>query len=83
MTCLETPALAVDHRVRARIAAGDPVLQLTRGEAGPPFLPETAELLAGAAHLKGYGPVAGSIPARSALAGYCSRFTRRGRWEAT
>ncbi len=69
----ESPTLAVDRQVRARIAAGEQVLHLAFGEAGLPVLPEAAAALASGAHLNSYGPVAGSAAARSAVAGYWSR----------
>jgi hypothetical protein len=56
----ESPTLAVDRQVRARIAAGEQVLHLAFGEAGLPVLPEAAAALASGAHLNSYGPVAGS-----------------------
>jgi aspartate aminotransferase len=67
--------LAVDEAVRARRAAGQDVLHLGFGEAGLPAAPELVEVLAGAGHGNGYGPVAGSPRAREAAAGW---FTRRG-----
>jgi len=73
VTFLESPTLAVDQRVRARIAAGERVLHLAFGEAGLPVLPEAVEALASGAHLNSYGPVAGSLAARSAVAGYWNR----------
>lgn len=73
MSFLESPTLAVDQRVRARIAAGERVLHLAFGEAGLPVLPGAADALAEGAHLNSYGPVPGSAAARSAVAGYWSR----------
>jgi aspartate aminotransferase len=67
--------LAANERVRARIAAGVPVLHLAFGEAGLPVLPSVAERLGAAARENGYGPVAGSAAVREAAAGY---FERRG-----
>jgi aspartate aminotransferase len=67
--------LAANERVRARIAAGAPVLHLAFGEAGLPVLPTVAERLGAAAGENGYGPVAGSLAVREAAAGY---FERRG-----
>ncbi|MDV6014497.1 aminotransferase class I/II-fold pyridoxal phosphate-dependent enzyme [Haloechinothrix sp. LS1_15] len=66
--------LEIDERVRARRAAGQPVVHLGFGEAGLPVLPSVREVLAGAADRNAYGAVAGSVPAREAAAGY---FTRR------
>lgn len=73
MTFLESPTLAVDRMVRARISAGEPVLHLAFGEAGLPVLPEAVTALTDGASCNGYGPVAGSASARSAVAGYWSR----------
>ncbi|RZQ63331.1 pyridoxal phosphate-dependent aminotransferase [Amycolatopsis suaedae] len=67
--------LAVDERIRALKAQGRPVLHLGFGEAGLPVLPEVEQVLAGAAGRNGYGPVAGSPAARSAVAEW---FGRRG-----
>lgn len=79
MSSLAAPApsatLAANERVRARIAAGVPVLHLAFGEAGLPVLPSVAERLGAAAGANGYGPVAGSPAVREAAAGY---FDRRG-----
>jgi len=68
-----SPTLATDERVRARIAAGAPVLHLGFGEAGLPVLPGVAERLGAAAGQNGYGPVAGSPAVREAAAGYYER----------
>jgi aspartate aminotransferase len=73
MSFVESPTLATDKRIRARLAAGERVLHLAFGEAGLPVLPEAAQALTDGAHLNGYGPVAGSAPARSAVAGYWNR----------
>ncbi|WP_331770076.1 pyridoxal phosphate-dependent aminotransferase (plasmid) [Embleya sp. NBC_00888] len=67
--------LAIDERLRARRAAGEKVLHLGFGEAGLPVPPAVTEVLAGAAGRNGYGPVAGSVEAREAAAGW---FSRRG-----
>lgn len=67
--------LALDELIRARRAAGERVLHLGFGEAGLPVIPELREVLAGAAGENGYGPVAGSERARTAVAGW---FERRG-----
>jgi aspartate aminotransferase len=71
---MHSATLAINELVEARRAAGHPVLHLGFGEAGLPVLPEAADVLAGATGRNGYGPVAGSVPARAAAAGY---FTRR------
>jgi aspartate aminotransferase len=68
--------LAINERMQDRhatgVGAGD--LRLGFGEAGLPVLPEIADLLARASRANGYGPVAGSLAARRAAAGW---FTRR------
>ncbi|MGA8427895.1 MAG: aminotransferase class I/II-fold pyridoxal phosphate-dependent enzyme, partial [Candidatus Dormiibacterota bacterium] len=73
MSFVESPTLATDKRIRARIAAGERVLHLAFGEAGLPVLPDAAQALAAGAHLNSYGPVAGSEATRSAVAGYWNR----------
>jgi len=73
MSFLESPTLATDRQIKARIAAGERVLHLAFGEAGLPVIPEAAEALAAGAHLNSYGPVAGSAAARSAVAQYWAR----------
>src|SRR5690606_19511295 len=67
--------LAINERVQARRAAGQQVLHLGFGEAGLPVLPSVARVLAEAAPLTGYPPVAGTRSARAAAAGW---FARRG-----
>jgi aspartate aminotransferase len=67
--------LAADDRVRRRLAAGIPVLHLAFGEAGLPVPASLVDVLARAAGDNRYGPVAGSLEARTAAAGY---FGRRG-----
>ena len=71
----QSPTLAANERVQAKLAAGEDVLHLAFGEAGLPVLPAVAERLAEGAGRNGYGPVAGSAEAREAAAGY---FERRG-----
>jgi aspartate aminotransferase len=73
LSLVESPTLATDKRIRARIAAGERVLHLAFGEAGLPVIPDAAQALAAGAHLNSYGPVAGSTAARSAVAGYWNR----------
>jgi aspartate aminotransferase len=73
MSFSESPTLATDKRIRARIAAGERVLHLAFGEAGLPVIPEAARALADGAHLNSYGPVAGSDAPRAAVAGYWDR----------
>jgi aspartate aminotransferase len=75
MSFLESPTLATDRRIKARIAAGERVLHLAFGEAGLPVIPEASRALAEGAHLNSYGPVSGAAEARSSVAGY---WTRRG-----
>jgi len=65
---LESPTLAVDRQVRARLAARERVLHLAFGEAELPVLPEAATALASGTHINSYGPVAGSAEARAAVA---------------
>ncbi|MGP4110440.1 pyridoxal phosphate-dependent aminotransferase [Streptomyces sp. 4N509B] len=67
--------LAVNEALRARRAAGLPVLNLGFGEAGLPVPDGLATVLARAARLNGYAPVAGTPEAREAAAGW---FARRG-----
>ncbi len=71
----QSPTLAANERVQAKLAAGEDILHLAFGEAGLPVLPAVAERLAAGAGRNGYGPVAGSADAREAAAAY---FTRRG-----
>jgi aspartate aminotransferase len=73
MSFLESPTLATDRQIKARIAAGERVLHLAFGEAGLPVIPEAARALAEGAHLNSYGPVAGSVASRSSVAGYWNR----------
>ena len=68
-----SPTLAANERVRARIAAGRPVVHLAFGEAGLPVHPLLERELAQAARLTGYAPVAGTPRLRKAVAGYFGR----------
>ncbi|MGP3683702.1 pyridoxal phosphate-dependent aminotransferase [Streptomyces sp. IBSNAI002] len=70
-----SPNLTLSHLVEQRRAAGEPLVNLTFGEARLPVLPELAQQLAAGAHRASYGPVAGAEDARGAVAGY---FERRG-----
>ncbi|MEU9145959.1 pyridoxal phosphate-dependent aminotransferase [Streptomyces sp. NPDC048349] len=70
-----SPNLTLNHLVEQRRAAGEPLVNLTFGEARLPVLPELAQQLAAGARRASYGPVAGAEDARSAVAGY---FGRRG-----
>src|SRR4051794_26166887 len=71
----QSPTLAANERVQAKLAAGEDVLHLAFGEAGLPVLPAVAQRLAEGAGRNGYGSVAGSAEARGGGAGY---FARRG-----
>jgi aspartate aminotransferase len=75
MAIRHSATLAVNERLQARRAAGEPVLHLAFGEAGLPVLPSLAEILANSVRHNDYGPVAGIPEARAAAAGY---FERRG-----
>lgn len=68
-----SPTLAANERIRARRAAGQPVVHLAFGEAGLPVLPALAEVLIGASARNEYPPVAGTEAARLAAAGYWER----------
>ncbi len=46
MAIRQSATLAVNERIQARRAAGEPVLHLGFGEAGLPVLPELAAVLA-------------------------------------
>jgi aspartate aminotransferase len=65
--------LATDELIRQRLAAGRQVLHLGFGEAGLPVHPSLREVLADAASINGYGPVAGSPEVRGSAAGYFDR----------
>ncbi|MFI6998063.1 pyridoxal phosphate-dependent aminotransferase [Nocardia sp. NPDC050175] len=65
----------MNQLVAQRRAAGESLVHLAFGEARLPLLPELAEQLAIGATRTSYGPVAGSLQVRAAVAGY---FTRRG-----
>ena len=69
----ESPTLGADERVRRRLAAGERVVHLAFGEAGLPVLPSVREALDRGAHDNRYGPVAGSLEARVAAAGWFER----------
>jgi aspartate aminotransferase len=75
MVIRHSATLAVNERLQARRAAGEPVLHLAFGEAGLPVLPELAAVLADSVRHNDYGPVTGIPAARAAAAGY---FERRG-----
>ncbi|MGH7775574.1 MAG: pyridoxal phosphate-dependent aminotransferase [Candidatus Dormibacterales bacterium] len=65
--------LAVNERIRARIAAGRDVVHLAFGEAGLPVHPMLKECLARAAEAHGYPPVGGTPTLLKAVAGYFGR----------
>jgi aspartate aminotransferase len=69
----ESATLAINGRIQAKLAAGEPILHLGFGEAGLPVLPAVTEALESAAGRNAYGPVAGSLDARRAAAGYLGR----------
>ncbi|MET9443397.1 pyridoxal phosphate-dependent aminotransferase [Streptomyces sp. NPDC006610] len=70
-----SPNLALNHIVDQRRAEGESIVHLGFGEARlPPFRPLTERLAQGAGR-NAYGPVAGGLPVRAAVAGY---FGRRG-----
>lgn len=75
MAIRHSATLAVNERLQARRAAGEPVLHLAFGEAGLPVLPSLAAVLAESVRHNDYGPVTGIPEARAAAAGY---FERRG-----
>src|SRR4051794_41635152 len=62
----QSPTLAANERVQAKLAAGEDVLHLAFGEAGLPVLPAVAERLGEGAGRNGYGSVARSAQARAA-----------------
>lgn len=70
---VHSATLEINETVQARRARGDSVLHLGFGEAGLPVLPEIAEALRRSADLNSYGPVTGSAPARSSVAGHLTR----------
>lgn len=65
--------LALNERMAARRAAGQPALHLGFGEAGLPVLPAVASALRAAVGRNSYGPVAGSPRVRQAVAGHLGR----------
>lgn len=73
MAIRQSATLAVNERLRARRAAGEPVLHLAFGEAGLPVLPQLGDVLANSLRHNDYSPVAGTPSAREAAAGYFSR----------
>jgi aspartate aminotransferase len=73
MTVATSATLAIDERVRARLAAGERIVHLGFGEAGLPVPEFVRDQLARAAGANAYGPVAGAPEVREAVAGYLSR----------
>nr|WP_042188471.1 pyridoxal phosphate-dependent aminotransferase [Kibdelosporangium sp. MJ126-NF4]CEL18264.1 Glutamine-dependent 2-keto-4-methylthiobutyrate transaminase [Kibdelosporangium sp. MJ126-NF4]CTQ97750.1 Glutamine-dependent 2-keto-4-methylthiobutyrate transaminase [Kibdelosporangium sp. MJ126-NF4] len=69
-----SPSLALDHMAAGRVEHGESIVHLGFGEVRlPAFDPLVDRLIAGACR-NSYGPVAGSLALREAVAGY---FTRR------
>ena len=73
MAVRASATLALDERVRRRLAEGARIVHLGFGEAGLPVPDPVRERLARAAGANAYGPVAGSAAAREAAAGYHDR----------
>ena len=65
--------LAVNERLRRLIEAGRPILHLAFGEAGLPVPEPVLDALRGGGPDNGYGPVAGSMQARTAAAAWFDR----------
>ena len=65
--------LAVNERLRRLIEAGRPILHLAFGEAGLPVPEPVLDALRSGGPDNGYGPVAGSMPARTAAAAWFDR----------
>jgi aspartate aminotransferase len=65
--------LAVNERLRRLIEAGRPILHLAFGEAGLPVPAPVLDALRSGGPDNGYGPVAGSTPARTASAAWFDR----------
>jgi aspartate aminotransferase len=70
---VHSATLRINEEMQARRARGERVVHLGFGEAGLPVMPEVAEVLRDAAALNSYAPVTGSLPARTAVAGYLDR----------
>ncbi|MFE5793576.1 pyridoxal phosphate-dependent aminotransferase [Streptomyces sp. NPDC056503] len=68
-----SPNLALNQLVDERRAAGERVVHLGFGEARLPVFAPLAERLAAGAHRNAYGPVAGGLDVREAVAGYFGR----------
>jgi aspartate aminotransferase len=69
-----SPNLALDHLVAQRRARGESIVHLGFGEARLPVFEPLADRLRQGAARNAYGPVAGDLAVRRAVAGY---FTRR------
>ncbi len=65
--------LAVNERLRRLIEAGRPILHLAFGEAGLPVPEPVLDALRSGGPDNGYGPVAGSMQARTAAAAWFDR----------
>ncbi|MGA4846483.1 pyridoxal phosphate-dependent aminotransferase [Streptomyces sp. G5(2025)] len=65
--------LAADEAIARRREAGEQVISMASGEIGLPVLPALRAKLAEAAGQNAYGPVAGSLTLRTAIAGYWQR----------
>ncbi|MEV8020715.1 pyridoxal phosphate-dependent aminotransferase [Streptomyces sp. NPDC086554] len=65
--------LAADEAIARRRQAGEQVISMASGEIGLPVLPALRKKLAEAAGRNAYGPVAGSLALRTAVAGYWQR----------
>ena len=67
--------LGLDEQINARLAKGEPILHLGFGESRLPLYPGLTERLTAGTQYTEYGPVAGRMAPREAVAGY---FSRRG-----
>jgi aspartate aminotransferase len=65
--------LAANEALERRRRTGAPILPMAFGEAGLPVAPSLRAALAAAADRATYGPVAGSVELRRAVAGYWDR----------
>ncbi|MEH0845490.1 aminotransferase class I/II-fold pyridoxal phosphate-dependent enzyme [Micromonospora sp. CPCC 205711] len=68
-----SPNMALDQRVAARQAAGESIVHLGFGEARLPVFPPLVDRLVAGARRNRYGPVAGDLAVREAVAGYFGR----------
>jgi len=72
-TVTMSATLAADEILERRRRAGLRVLSMATGEIGLPVHPSLGAALAGAVGENAYGPVAGSVALRAAVAGYWDR----------